>query len=84
MMLTIDKWTTVAHRGLTGSGVHAYHVWRWVEGVQVKTLHEDVAADRVILMHRHSPEGVELVARVAGPAWRRLRRSITERRGKWA
>jgi hypothetical protein len=78
MNLSLDRWTTVAHR------VQDAGRWDWVEGVAVKLLHRAVENDDVILMHRHHVGGIDLVARLAGPNWRRLRRAISERRGRWA
>lgn len=78
--LSPDAWTVVAHRVRSGP----VHHWQWEPGVGVKHLQAQSEADAVVLMHRRTPTGVELVARIAGPAWRRMRVSIRERRGRWA
>lgn len=72
MILSADRWTVVARRVVRPSGDQ----WAWVEGALPAALCAASDADEVILMHRHHAGGVDLVARLAGPVWRRWRRWV--------
>lgn len=57
-------WTVVATR--------LGNTWRYRDGWDAKQLMAAAETDEIILMHRRVKDGWELVAQLAGPAWRRL------------
>ena len=62
--ITADRWTVVATR--TG------RFWSYRTGYTGAALVAAADADTIVLMHRRAAEGWELVAQLAGPAWRRF------------
>jgi hypothetical protein len=62
--INADAWTVVATR--TG------RFWNYRNGHTGAALVAAADADTIVLMHRRAAEGWELVARLAGPAWRRF------------
>jgi hypothetical protein len=62
--ITADRWTVVATR--TG------RFWSYRNGHTGAALVAAADADTIVLMHRRAAEGWELVARLAGPVWRRF------------
>ena len=62
--ITADAWTVVATR--TG------RFWSYRTGHTGAALVAAADADTIVLMHRRAAEGWELVAQLAGPAWRRF------------
>lgn len=62
--ITADAWTVVATR--TG------RFWNYRDGYTGAALVAAAEADTIVLMHRRAAEGWELVAQLAGPAWRRF------------
>lgn len=62
--ITADGWTVVATR--TG------RFWSYRTGYTGAALVAAADADTIVLMHRRAAEGWELVAQLAGPAWRRF------------
>lgn len=61
--LTADRWIPIAYRD------HVECRWLWARGFTDHETRMAHAADDIIVMHR----GDEMVARLAGPCWRRLR-----------
>lgn len=62
--ITADNWTVVATR--TG------RFWSYRDGHTSEALLAASDSGAVILMHRRVGRGWELVAQLAGPAWRRF------------
>ena len=62
--ITADAWTVVATR--TG------RFWSYRTGHTGAALVAAADADTIVLMHRRAAAGWELVAQLAGPAWRRF------------
>lgn len=62
--ITADRWTVVATR--TG------RFWSYRTGYTGAALVAAADADTIVLMHRRAAAGWELVAQLAGPAWRRF------------
>lgn len=62
--ITAEGWTVVATR--TG------RFWSYRTGHTGAALVAAADADTIVLMHRRAAEGWELVAQLAGPAWRRF------------
>lgn len=67
--ITADAWTVIAKR----TGSH----WQWCDERDKtpeaqKSLHALSDANHIIIMHRRVGRGWELVAQLAGPAWRRF------------
>lgn len=68
-----DKWTVVAVNDAPGH-------WRWVHpGFATKesraALFAASKADEAIVMHRITPDGTQMVARLAGRWWRRFQKN---------
>lgn len=82
MKLSLHRWTVVAMRGdaQTRSG-WVVNKWFWIPGQSETEIFAASMNDDVIVMHSHAPDGVLLMARLAGPAWKRWRRQC-ERKGK--
>lgn len=70
--LSLTRWRPIAHRVSVGAFAH----WRWSMGFAPDAIHAAERADEIIVMTR----GADLVARIAGPNWKRLRRAIKEGR----
>lgn len=66
--ITADKWTALA--------VRLGRYWKWSDSYSSteaqQALRARCDANEIIVMHRRVSGGWELVARLAGPAWRRL------------
>lgn len=66
------------HNGVIGPGYWTVvatrfgAIWRYRDGFESKHLIAASATNEIIVMHRRSAEGWQLVAQLAGPAWRRL------------
>jgi hypothetical protein len=71
VILTLDSWTVVA-TSTTSRGL--YRHWDYEPGVMVRSLQRDAQDEVVIAMQRRVPGGWELVARIAPPAWRHVKR----------
>ena len=71
MILTLDSWTVVATSTTVRSGER---YWDYGPGVTIKSLQRDAQDEIVLAMHRRIPGGWELVARIAPPAWRHVKR----------
>lgn len=75
-----DRWTVIAWRPDApldpGLGVR----WTWIAGWDSRSMHRRSARDEVIAMQRVTADRRELVARVAGPWWRRLQARFAYRR----
>ena len=69
--LSDSEWTVVARRGVVGQ-YFPVHCWLYEPSVSAIALRAASDDDRVILMHRHTGKNVEMVARLAGPKWRRM------------
>jgi len=67
MILTTDEWTIVAISSRPG-------FWDYEPGVTVKELLREAHNEVVLLMHRKARGGWVLVARLAPPAWRHVKR----------
>ena len=73
-----DRWTVVATR-MRGS--HDMDVWAWIEGYDPRSLHQSIERGDLIVMHRRNADGkIEMVARFAGPNWRRMERMYSDRK----
>lgn len=75
--LSSDAWTVVAHRR------HGAEWWDWSGGHAFKPTMEASGADTIVLMQRRTDTGFALVARLAGPRWRRFRQRVKEGRFHW-
>lgn len=64
MSLTTLEWTIIARSSVPGH-------WHWTGGHTPDAARKDSDANKIIMMHRRTPHGWELVARLTGPAWRR-------------
>lgn len=66
--ITADKWTVIA----TSTNSRWSYYGDYGSKDARAALHAASDANTVILMHRRASDGWELVARLAGPAWRRF------------
>jgi hypothetical protein len=70
-MLTRDTWTVIATSGLSR---HNERIWNYEPGVMPASLRRDAEDEIVLMMQRRVPGGFDLVARIAPPAWRGVKR----------
>lgn len=69
MNLTYDTWTVMAER----PGTVELGGWRWLNPhIDHATLIRMADANDAIVMRRRVGDRMEVVARLAGPAWKRL------------
>jgi hypothetical protein len=71
MNLTTTEWTVVARSATTS---HNERVWDYEAGVKPGSLYRDAEDEIVLMMQRRVPGGFDLVARIAPPAWRAVKR----------
>lgn len=66
LLLTHDHWTVIARSASPGN-------WHFTGGWSSEVALAAAGANEIVLMHRKFPDapGWQLVARLAGPAWRR-------------
>jgi len=65
--MTEHEWTVIARSEKPGR-------WQWSQGWAPGMAQSYAAEDRIVMMHRKAPTGWDLVARLAGPAWRKFQR----------
>jgi hypothetical protein len=69
--LTTDGWTLIAK---SYRGADAWRRWRYEPDADLATVFRGVNDETVLLMHRRAESEWELVARIAPPAWRHVKR----------